>query len=412
MILANHHLKSEKESKLRHEENFPLSGNILCNYLKECWKNGWLDEYSTNHFLIKAIENRLDSFIGEKQLALNNTNLYDIVNGDKIDYHSFSLNFCCNFSIKLQAVSRLFGEKQIKQFITDQLSAGKNHYNEDTFFQALSEISIIIFFSQYRWENVIYEPPVKKGENNKNPEASFEGNITCKTKNGKKQIVKATVNVEVKSPQFSHDVHCNKKTLIPAVLLSDNGRKQLEEWCIANDLEYLSPRVLKLKDYINSATDKFDYPDENEFNLLFINWSFRDFPTNGFLEAWSLMTNPYNGILINKKSGIEIGINPDAYDKITAIIVYTESIEGLMFNDFRYVWQRNGAGTRFRMYVLDDELRISEWNDESDILFMITHMNPSNPEYIPFLFSGSCLHSTFHLFNEAKKLINENIKLE
>ena len=44
MILANHHLKSEKESKLRHEENFPLSGNILCNYLKECWKNGWLDE--------------------------------------------------------------------------------------------------------------------------------------------------------------------------------------------------------------------------------------------------------------------------------------------------------------------------------------------------------------------------------
>ena len=90
-----------------------------------------------------------------------------------------------------------------------------------------------------------------------------------------------------------------------------------------------------------------------------------------------MLTNKINGILTCPEFGLDIGILPEAYNKISAIIVYTESLEGLMFSDFRYVWQHNGVGPRFRMWVLDERLRQAEWNDESNILFHVTGMNPS-----------------------------------
>jgi len=71
-----------------------------------------------------------------------------------------------------------------------------------------------------------------------------------------------------------------------------------------------------------------------------------------------------------------MGVLPEAFEKITAVIVYTESIEGLMFSDFRHVWQRTGAGPRFRMWVMNEKLRNAEWEDKSNILFLITGMNP------------------------------------
>ena len=71
-----------------------------------------------------------------------------------------------------------------------------------------------------------------------------------------------------------------------------------------------------------------------------------------------------------------MGVLAEAFEKITAVIVYTESIEGLMFSDFRHVWQRTGVGPRFRMWVLDEKLRDAEWNDKSNVLFSITGMNP------------------------------------
>ena len=74
---------------------------------------------------------------------------------------------------------------------------------------------------------------------------------------------------------------------------------------------------------------------------------------------------------------MNIGVVEEAYKKITAVVVYTESLEGLMFSDFRYVWQRCGAGPRFRMWVLDESLRKREWENKSNILLNITGMNPS-----------------------------------
>ena len=74
-----------------------------------------------------------------------------------------------------------------------------------------------------------------------------------------------------------------------------------------------------LVEFINSATKKFNYPKKNEYNLLYINWSYSDFPSNSFLEAWSLLTNKYNGLLTHPEIGttlpIKEPVNPDAYKK-------------------------------------------------------------------------------------------------
>ena len=169
-----------------------------------------------------------------------------------------------------------------------------------------------------------------------------------------------------------------RKIAIPTVLLSDEGRKQVPTFCESNGVTCLSPRVLKLKDFLNSAASKFSVPKENEYNLLYINWSYCDFPSNSFLEAWSLLTNAINGILIHRNVARKMGVSPDVFEKITAVVVYTEALEGLMFQDFRFVWQMNGRGQRFRMWVLNDDLRNAENSRKSDTLFYITGMKPTD----------------------------------
>ena len=155
-----------------------------------------------------------------------------------------------------------------------------------------------------------------------------------------------------------------------------------EELCENNSFRCVMPRVTKLVQFINSAANKFEKPKENEFNLLYINWSYSDFPSNGFLEAWSLLTNDKNGILTHPEIGISLPFDSpicsNAYEKITAVIVYTSSLDQLMFSDFRYSWQGSpDVGSRFRMFVLDKNLREKELAKKSRILYKITGMNPS-----------------------------------
>ena len=94
------------------------------------------------------------------------------------------------------------------------------------------------------------------------------------------------------------------------------------------------------------------------------------------MEAWSLLTNPYNGLLNHREIGLNFGLEKEVYDRITAIIVYTESLEGLMFGDYRFVWQGNGSGPRFRMWVLNKKAHKNELSNKSDALWKLTGMNP------------------------------------
>ena len=135
--------------KIRHEIPFPTHiDNEICSYLKKIWEYGWFDEYSDEHFLIKAIENRLTTFVGYTQMINNELNYHGIIKHNGIvDNNSFNSNFCMNLSIRLASLEDVFGRVHIEKFVKDQLSAGKQRYNEDTFFEALSEISILWFYA-------------------------------------------------------------------------------------------------------------------------------------------------------------------------------------------------------------------------------------------------------------------------
>lgn len=365
----------------RKEIEFPFGHEDMAGFLKNAWENGLLDEYSNNHFLIEALEGRITELQWKDQLINNDQfKLYLPTNGKDINYAIFSNNFIINLSSRLSLLQKTFGEKPIQEFVRNQLAAGKKEYDRDAFFQALSEIEILSFYAKrHRWTNAAYEPPISGGKTN--PEASFQSEIEC-SKDGARKKVK--INIEVKTPQFPNTPSNSTRVLIPGVLLTEKGKSDLSELSKAGDYKLLMPRVTKLIDFINSAVTKFDEYSDDEINLLYINWSYSDFPSNGFLEAWSLLTNEANGLLTHpscaKKLNLRTPLSEEANKKISAVIVYSSSLEQLMFSDFTFSWVKSAiAGPHFRMFVIDEKLRNAEINDESTLLFNITGMNPDIP---------------------------------
>lgn len=312
---------------MRHDIPFPIHNDYeICHYLKNIWECGWLDEYSDEHFLIKAIENRLTTFVGYTQMLNNEPNLHEVIKAKGIiDNDTFNSNFCMNLSGRLACLESVFGSDHMERFIKDQLSAGKQNYNEDTFFEAVSEVSVLYFYTfRSRWKQALYEPPIGKSKLSKNPEARFIGELSL---NGDAQ--KITINIEVKCPKFPSIENQKCKIAIPTVLLSDEGRKEIPAFCKDNGIVYISPRVMKLKDFLNSASSKFSVPQSNEYNLLYINWSYCDFASNSFLEAWSLLTNAINGILTHPNAAQSIGVSPDVFKKNHRCYNLHRSIRGL-----------------------------------------------------------------------------------
>ncbi|MBR1635514.1 MAG: hypothetical protein IJ682_10695 [Lachnospiraceae bacterium] len=352
---------------------FPIIIKDEYDFLKEAWENGWLNEYSEEHFLIRVIEDRLDDFQGKLQLYANDVPIYPV--------DSFRLNFCVNFSSKMHNLKKFFGRNEIKRFVTDQLSAGKENYDERKFFQALSEVSILRFW-QMRSKLGYYEPKIN---GKRNPEARFECN------NG------SIVDIEVKTGGFDDLIHLEDMA-IPTVLLNDEGRKEFQKYCEEHDIKGYMPRVMKLKDFLNSAVSKFELVDHiNHINLLYINWTFSEFIASGFEEAFSIFANSVNGVLTHKDIGLKIGIDEDVYEKITAVIVYTESISGLMFGDFRWVWTRGDDGmSHFGIIGMHECERLLE----------TTGMNPYAEQLTPAMLAY--LKNTSHT-ERLLQIIGENL---
>lgn len=300
---------------------YPLAGIDRYGMLKKAWEDGWLDEFHDSHFLIKAINGKLDQYRGYQQYIANNLHMWNITK------ENFCINFCMNFSVKLAGLASFFGENKIRQFIEDQLSAGKAVYDEEQFFRALSEVSILVFWRRNS-KSGEYEP---RTNGKKNPEARFH----C--------VNGVTVDVEVKTPGFP-DVDGIREYAIPTVLLDDKG-KEFTDYCKKHGLIAVLPRVFKLKDFLNSAAEKFEEVNHvDHMNFLYINWTFSEYPESSFLEAYGLLANSDNGLLTNRTIGKEFDISDEVYTKITAVIVYTESLNGLMFGDFSYVWTRSSEG--------------------------------------------------------------------
>ena len=122
------------------------------------------------------------------------------------------------------------------------------NYSQNTFFEALSEIHLLFFFSVFGPSEIIkatYEPPL--GPNRSNPEARFEyadGTI---------------LDLEIKTPKFPPRGNL-KNTVLPCLLLDDTGREELNLYCQQHDLSCQFPRILKFKDFFASAAKSLKFP--------------------------------------------------------------------------------------------------------------------------------------------------------
>lgn len=357
---------------MRHDTPFPRTNNPLLSYLKDAWENGLLDKYPDDHIIIQSIEDRLDNLDYLSQLINHNANApYTPLKSDgEIDYHLFAENFIINLSVKLGALKGKFPDKKFDSFISEQLSASTKSgvFSVDSFLQALSEIEVLCFLAGADWDEYIYENPI--GSNGANPEATFVKNIDGKD---------VRVNVEVKTPEFKKIIDTPHK-ILPAYLLSKEGRQKYQEMCSKMKLEFIPPRVTKLSEFLESATKKFNDYGENEINLLFINWTYSDIKVGGFLEAWSLLANDLNGLLnhpeIAKALPFSTKITDDTFKKVSAVIVYTSSLDEMMFTDFSHVFiPQPYVEHHFRMYINDTN------PNSINLIKMITQMNPDLDTY-------------------------------
>ena len=346
------------------EQAFPFQQKFICEDLRFAWQSGWLDSFSPRHFLICSINNDFIEYRAYNQTLLNSPRIYSF------NEENFCINFCINFSIRIGFLIKVLGESITRGFFENQVSAGKENYDEAQFFRALSEIELIRHYylhNNKRVKNIFYEPPL--GPTSQNPEFRIEyedGYI---------------IDVEVKTSSFDN-IDPMRKVAVPTVLLSDTGRNEIAALCKQHDIECIMPRVLKLRDRINESVDKFqEITNDEHFNLLFINWTYSDFASNGYLEAYSLLANSINGIFYNKKSGLHKGLHEDVYRKISAIIVYSSPIESIVFLDFRYLW-----ATKAFAILPNPHLDKSRLNRQK--LFKVTGMDSTKNTSAPHLMAN------------------------
>ncbi len=305
---------------------------LFCNYLLEAWKKGWFEEYSNDHFLIKALNGEINRFTGF-------ANMLEISSGPFIhNLETIRSSFYQALSISLKLLEDKFSEKDAENFVVEKLSGGKANYDEDQFMRVLSELTVIKWFSMYtrgyNTNKAIYEPRLSE---RRNPEARFI----------RDDVV---IDVEVKTPGFI-PISNVKPKITPIILLSEEGRKELTKQCNADEIELRLPDINKLKQHLNDAASKFVVPENNKhFNIAYINWTYCDYPKYAFLEPYSLLVNE-NGVLRNKEIGRAIGFDEDVYTKITAVVVYNENIEGYVNQDLRHIWRHRTFALAINPYI-------------------------------------------------------------
>lgn len=367
---------------LRSKQTFPLN-ELLCGCLKELWETGIFDEYSENHFLIKAIK-RDDEYFKDVFIRRKLSSQY------KID---FGFNFAINLNSRINFLCNYFGKEKIYKFLKDQFSAGKSNYSEDKFFEALAEIHILAFFLAFIQDGVSsaeYEPNLVENSK-KNPEARI------------KYLSGATIDIEVKTPKFG-ERNILENYLSPATLLTDKGRKELIEFCKECNISVRMPQVNKIKDFINYAGAKFcEQENEQHYNILAINWSFTDMYEDPLFEPTLLLCNRNNGILVNDKMHEKLGINEGALEKISAFLLYTFPAEALLFSDVRYLF-------KYRCYKVIAN-PFSKF-DATDAIHNLTHFAVKYPNEL-----WNDLTTFFNLeqkdwsseLGKIRDIINENI---
>lgn len=327
--------------------------DVLPNRIEECWNKGIFDEYSDQHFLIHALNNDTEffrPFCAKYQLTFNYA----------YDHRTFPTTFLMNLNSRIEFLYRCFGQSKIEKFLKDQLSAGKQNYKQNTFFEALSELHLLSYFAAYgpsKVSKMTYEPPT--GSNGANPEARFEYG------NG------ITLDIEAKTPNFPERNH-KKNIILPGLLIDDSGRTELNTFCRQHMIECRFPRVLKLADFFESAAKKFVVPTApTQINLLAINWTYADINEAELFEPTKLLCNQINGIFVRKDIALKIGISEEALQKITAVFLYRISEEALLFSDLRYLFK-----TRSYRIIMNPFIQHSD----PPVVHELTHMAVHLPQ--------------------------------
>ena len=294
--------------------------NSNLKWLEEFAQEGYFDDFSEDHFIKRIL--REDGDLPDKfQTEIFQICKRDNSNRVKID----AISFYASFSARLSNMLNLFDENDIKKFVEAQLSAGKDKYNEDTFFQAISEITCINYVANIVPESndiyVEYEPTTN---GKKNPEARIIS--------GEKNLDKFRYDIEVKTPVFKGiQLDSNKKYLKVNIPLSDKNRDIVQGMADQYDYNVIWPNFYKIKDFINSAGSKFIEPTSVEdINILFINWTFINPKESKIMEPCALLMNEKNGLLRNNKYHNIVGIDEDMLKKISAIVIYCDNYDSFM----------------------------------------------------------------------------------
>lgn len=378
---------------------------LLDDTIKTVWESGWLDEYSEEHFLIQAIRGTIPNFRTRALMDSVSPGLYYEVDGN-------SANFVNNFSNRLRGAIRLYGSVQAEEFIRDKLSAGKQNYSEDQFFQSLHEIHFLSYFTIYGSPSVEYEPPLGGVSGRRNPEFRIRNRfeilgLTYKSRPSVK-MEDYILDIEVKTVEGKLNPAIDKTTpfLTPTIPIRYEERRQLLDFCAERGFQLELPDVMQLKSFLNDA-DKFEPPTkENHFNILCINWTHRELPKINFMEPLSLLDNEKNGLLRYQEIGRAFGLRQEVFDRISAIFICSYPKQALMFGDVRWVFSNHMVSVLFSP-VLNDTQRLK--------LKHILGMAPSANPKPPLLITNSPLqslyaHIAFNAHMEGIDTILEEIK--
>lgn len=335
---------------MKFSETNILEDNVqeLAPKFVDLWKEGCFDEYSEKHFLIRAIK---------KDTSLANEVNQFRRNGFVPAFDTE--NFILNFAIKIQALMEIFSNEveKIKDFVQNQMAAGKQNYREKSFFDAYSEILLLYYLGSRggkKGEN-FYEPSVND-TSSKNPEAIFH------YPDGRK------IAIEVKNAEFP-PLPQNPKFIMPLYPMEKEKIEELSNICQNDGYNLVRPRVGKMKDFINSACEKFNKPvDDNSYNVLAMNWTDTNIPNLSIIEPAVYLGNKENGLMqfntmASKISTDKFIINQEMYEKITAILVFKASMDTLFFTDFRYMMASKEAVVILNPFLLDTNQKRKDFLD-------------------------------------------------
>ncbi len=303
--------------------------NIFIEHIKEKQKKGLLDDFSPNHLILRALNGDMSYFQENEFLIANISN--------PLTYSmNYANTFITNLNYKLKNLEENFSEKEIDEFIANQLSAGKTNYLENQLFRALAEVNVLNYMALFskafsRNYNFIYEPHL--GENGANPEARFK-------------VDDIIIDVEVKTPGFPTRIvstGINKGLVRPCGYLTVEQKEKIESIFEGENIKLLFPRIRKICDFIKSAASKFQVQSSDKhYNVLFINWTYTDIPETKFNEALSILTNTMSGLLVNPYVAKSIGLTREELEKISAFVIYNDNVESIIGSEFRMLYLNNG----------------------------------------------------------------------